>query len=132
MRGRARETQGRKLGGRVAGSSDPNTSEEEKPDLCLPSAGKGAYLGLGEAARLVRTLVAEERGARVPARRCVREGRAAPGGGDGREAEELAVQHAEPEGARLLGGGSDWRREAATASEEAAKAGRGGGGRGSG
>lgn len=42
VRERARETEGRKLGGRVAGSSDPNTSEkEETPNLFLPAAGKG-------------------------------------------------------------------------------------------
>jgi hypothetical protein len=42
----ARETQERKLGGRVAGSSDPNASEkEETQDLFLPAAGKGTDLG---------------------------------------------------------------------------------------
>lgn len=60
MRERARETEERKLGGRVAGSSDPNTSEkEETPNLFLPVAGKGADLGLREAPRVVHILVGE-------------------------------------------------------------------------
>lgn len=58
VRERARETEERKLGGRVAGSSDPNPSEkEETPNLCLPAAGKGSDLGLREAPRVVHILV---------------------------------------------------------------------------
>lgn len=70
MRERARETKGRKLGGRVAGSSDPSTSaKEETPNLFLPEAGQGADLGLREALRVVQILVGE--GKRVCACACV-------------------------------------------------------------
>ena len=60
MRERERETEGRKLGGRVAGSSDLNTvAREETPNLSLPAAGKGADLGLREAPRVVQFWVGE-------------------------------------------------------------------------
>lgn len=71
VRERARETEGRKLGGRVAGSSDPNTvAREETPNLSLPAARKGAYLGLREAPRVVQILVGK--GERVCACACAR------------------------------------------------------------
>lgn len=63
----ARETRGRKLGGRVAGSSDPNTSaKEESPNLSFcPLRGRGEDLeGPPRAAQVLVGEVCER--ARVP------------------------------------------------------------------
>lgn len=46
MRERARETEGRKLGGASLVPRIPTQSREETLNLSLPAARKGAYLGL--------------------------------------------------------------------------------------